>query len=675
MVLRANGTVLVWGRHGFGTETVPANLTDVIAIAAGAFHCLALKRDGTVVGWGQDSWGDTIPPVGLTDVVEIATGSGHSLALKRDGSLVAWGSNLAGETTVPAGFVGVTLTVLVELASVYISEYADFSVRDIHVTAPIPPGTPFSYPFTVSAGEGVKTVYARLYNTLGIYTEKSVSIFLDQTSPAINPQTVSNNQIIVINPATGSAATNDPQVIVGFQGLKSSRAVIASIDSGFSGAAWQSYIYFAGAPAATIPLTLDTTGGDGLRYVYVKFSDDDEVGGLLDAVGTTSATYIGEILYSISSPSIPIVIDNNNPIGGDIVTGLTNDGYYVSGYPNAIVINNGDATVLLEPITVGTVSRFYVSLTLNALEATEMRLSTVLAGGAIPGGTVWIPYQHSLAYSVPETTGILTVYVEFRNVAHNTTSIYYSSIEVVDGRPVVPGPLGPFAILIEGGTLITSLQTVSLLLNAENEATLEMIISESSTFITGVWEPYQTFKNYTFRETKDGTKVVFVKFRIKLAGLYYRESAAYSASIVKDTTPPAFNTPPILINAGATFTRDRTVAIAVNVNASAVLMQVINEADYTTGGIAIAPWVAFKAQFSWLLSTSNGEKRVYVRLRDEIGNTTTFVSAGIKLNSEMPQAPVITSPLTGSVMNQRIIKVTGIAEPGAIVTVTVKPIR
>src|SRR5207249_4561423 len=38
---------------------------------------------------------------GLSNVVAIAAGGDHSLALKSDGSVVAWGSNTYGESTVP----------------------------------------------------------------------------------------------------------------------------------------------------------------------------------------------------------------------------------------------------------------------------------------------------------------------------------------------------------------------------------------------------------------------------------------------------------------------------------------------------------------------------------------------------------------------------------------------
>jgi alpha-tubulin suppressor-like RCC1 family protein len=44
-------------------------LKNVVAIAAGYYHSLALKSDGTVVAWGYNYEGETNVPAGLTNVV------------------------------------------------------------------------------------------------------------------------------------------------------------------------------------------------------------------------------------------------------------------------------------------------------------------------------------------------------------------------------------------------------------------------------------------------------------------------------------------------------------------------------------------------------------------------------------------------------------------------------
>ena len=87
-------TITIWGNFNYSptVTNVPASATNIIALAAGDTHCLALKADGTVVAWGSNNVGQTNVPPDLTNVVSIAAGSAHSLALRNDGTLAAWGA-------------------------------------------------------------------------------------------------------------------------------------------------------------------------------------------------------------------------------------------------------------------------------------------------------------------------------------------------------------------------------------------------------------------------------------------------------------------------------------------------------------------------------------------------------------------------------------------------------
>jgi alpha-tubulin suppressor-like RCC1 family protein len=109
-VLRADGTVTSFGMPwSTKTLTIPAGLSGVAAIAAGEDHVLALKADGTVVAWGKNTYGQTTVPAGLSNVVAVAASAtgDHSLALKADGTVVAWGNNSEGQCNIPAGLSGV----------------------------------------------------------------------------------------------------------------------------------------------------------------------------------------------------------------------------------------------------------------------------------------------------------------------------------------------------------------------------------------------------------------------------------------------------------------------------------------------------------------------------------------------------------------------------------------
>ena len=132
LALCSDGTVAAWGNNTAGELgndrvtgslfPVPVNRSGVlaaktvVAVAAGAYHSLALCSDGTVVSWGDNTHGQLginnttnslVPvPVNTTSgvsalsgktVTAIAAGADHSMALCSDGAIVAWGRNFEGQ--------------------------------------------------------------------------------------------------------------------------------------------------------------------------------------------------------------------------------------------------------------------------------------------------------------------------------------------------------------------------------------------------------------------------------------------------------------------------------------------------------------------------------------------------------------------------------------------------
>lgn len=116
-----DGAVWAWGENvsgqlGDGTTTsrsLPQPISSlsggVTAIAAGFDHSLAV-RNGSVWAWGDNSFGNlgdgtaenrslpvAVDPANLTNIVSVAAGWSTSYALSADGSLWAWGRNGFGE--------------------------------------------------------------------------------------------------------------------------------------------------------------------------------------------------------------------------------------------------------------------------------------------------------------------------------------------------------------------------------------------------------------------------------------------------------------------------------------------------------------------------------------------------------------------------------------------------
>ncbi|MSN27331.1 MAG: hypothetical protein GJV46_15875 [Geobacter sp.] len=107
VALKSDGTMVAWGDNGYGQTTTPTGLTGVVAISTGTCHTVAVKDDGTVVAWGSNDSNQSMVPTVISGVNRVAAGAYHTVALKSDGSVVGWGDNTYNQTLVPTGLFGV----------------------------------------------------------------------------------------------------------------------------------------------------------------------------------------------------------------------------------------------------------------------------------------------------------------------------------------------------------------------------------------------------------------------------------------------------------------------------------------------------------------------------------------------------------------------------------------
>ncbi len=107
LAVQSSGPVIGWGNDADGQCDPPAGLGPVINLAGGGYHTIALKANHAVQCWGNNDDGQTNLPPQLGQVVAVAAGTWHSMALRGDGTIAAWGDNTWGQAHVPAGLNGI----------------------------------------------------------------------------------------------------------------------------------------------------------------------------------------------------------------------------------------------------------------------------------------------------------------------------------------------------------------------------------------------------------------------------------------------------------------------------------------------------------------------------------------------------------------------------------------
>ena len=83
LALKSDGTLVAWGLNsGLQVSGIPDTLAGVVKIAAGYSFSMALKSDGSLVVWGDNTDFLQTLPTEATQVTAIAAGAYHALALR-----------------------------------------------------------------------------------------------------------------------------------------------------------------------------------------------------------------------------------------------------------------------------------------------------------------------------------------------------------------------------------------------------------------------------------------------------------------------------------------------------------------------------------------------------------------------------------------------------------------
>ena len=337
--------------------------------------------------------------------------------------------------------------------------------------------------------------------------------------------------------------------------------------------------------------------GDGTKTVYARFKD---------AQGNATVTPVHD----------EIILDATAPTG-------------------TVSINGTDANTKLVAAT----------LTLSALDDSEVTQMCISNTATCAGGTGWITYDVSKAWTLTSGDGVKTVNVWFKDEWDNATAVDSPITDTILLDTTAPAS---GSISIASGATATASTAVTLTLSATDATEVTGMCISNTTTCTSWIDPYSTSADWTLAEG-DGIKTVRVWFRDTLGNA---NATAVTDTITLDTTAP---TGSVVINGAAANTSTPAVTLTLAA-AGASHMCISNTIEVVTkdscpGG----SWLAFATSKAWTLSDNDGSKTVYVWFKDALDNTDSSpYSDSITLDSTAPTGGTISSAARAGVSLESI---------------------
>ena len=143
------------------------------------------------------------------------------------------------------------------------------------------------------------------------------------------------------------------------------------------------------------------------------------------------------------------------------------------------------------------------------------------------------------------------------------------------------------------------------------------------------WETYATTKAWTLT-SGDGTKTVYVRYKDNAGNT----SGVYSDSIILETVAP---TGSVSVNEGATYASSMAVTLTLSASEGT---SGLYQMQFSNDGSNWSNWETYVTTKAWTLPSGDGTKTVYVRYKDNAGNTSGVYSDSIILETVAPTGSV-----------------------------------
>lgn len=289
---------------------------------------------------------------------------------------------------------------------------------------------------------------------------------------------------------------------------------------------------------------------------------------------------------NISSPyTANIILDRTPPVGGRI---LINNNEKVVNHPQKLT------TILIA-----------------ASGATEMMVSNA------PDfrDAAWEPFQPKRdKWELTGDDGEKTVFARFKDEAGNISEAASSRIRLDRTPPT------DIKIAINGDSVYATRKDRIVNVRIHALEAKSMMLGQDKDFTGAQWEEFKIFKELMLHG-HDGEKEVFLKCRDEAGN----ESEPVSASIILDITPPELIR--LSIDNGAEWTNANDKKVQVTVEAKGADWMMIASEPAFQG----CDWRQYQAESAFILPGDDGEKEVFVRLKDKAGNESPASTAKINL--------------------------------------------
>jgi len=344
-----------------GTYTIPAGTTDgayTATVEAGAYNVVT---DVTTIFASA--------PTGSTN-----TGITNTLSYTVDNTAPTGSVSIASGatfTTTPS----VTLNLLATDASsgvnrMLISQSSDFigAMWETYAT---------TKPFTLSSGDGTKTVYVMFEDVAGnVSTTYSDTIILDSTSPI--------DEVSINSGATYTVSRDVTLTIAASDATAGLNRMLISEDATFIGATWETY---------TVTKVMTLSSGDGEKTIYIRFED---------VAGNVSTVFTDTIILDTVSPT-GLEPAGTIQIGGGVT--------HLNNHTANLSFATTDVTAGLNRMLISESSDFV--------------------------GATWETFSISKVFTLSSGDGKKTVYVKFEDKAGNVSTVFSATVTVDTSTPTL----------------------------------------------------------------------------------------------------------------------------------------------------------------------------------------------------------------------------------------------